>query len=50
MARALHYAFITMGVLTMLSSLVFRTLHANDGDSVSRGTLAEVGTQSPATV
>ena len=40
-ARALHYAFITMGVLTMLSSLSFRTLHADDGDSVSRGTLVE---------
>jgi EmrB/QacA subfamily drug resistance transporter len=39
--RALHYAFVTLGVLTLLSSLSFRTLRPQDGDSVSRGALAE---------
>jgi hypothetical protein len=42
-ARALHYAFITMGVLTMLSSLSFRTLRPQDGDSVSRGAGVDAG-------
>ena len=34
---ALHHTFLTLGTLTVLSSLVFRTLHPNDGESVSRG-------------
>jgi MFS family permease len=34
---ALHYAFLTLGGLTMLSSLSFWTLRNNDGDSVSMG-------------
>jgi EmrB/QacA subfamily drug resistance transporter len=34
---ALHHAFLTLGVLTMISSLSFWTLRANDGESVSRG-------------
>jgi MFS family permease len=34
---ALHHAFLTLGVLTMLSSLSFWTLRATDGESVSRG-------------
>jgi len=34
---ALHHAFVTMGVLTAISSLSFWTLRASDGDSVSRG-------------
>jgi len=34
---ALHHAFLTLGVVTVLSSMLFRTLHAHDGDSVSRG-------------
>ncbi|RYX93868.1 MAG: DHA2 family efflux MFS transporter permease subunit [Comamonadaceae bacterium] len=34
---ALHHAFLTLGVLTVLSSLSFWTLKAGDGDSVSRG-------------
>ena len=38
---ALHHAFMTLGVVTVLSSLLFRTLHAHDGDSVSRGELRE---------
>lgn len=36
---ALHYAFLTLGVLTALSSLSFWTLRADDGASVSRGAL-----------
>jgi EmrB/QacA subfamily drug resistance transporter len=35
--HALHYAFITLGVLTILSSISFWTLRKNDGDNVSRG-------------
>ncbi|HZF23021.1 MAG TPA: DHA2 family efflux MFS transporter permease subunit [Burkholderiales bacterium] len=38
---ALHYAFLTLGVLTALSSLSFWTLHAEDGANVSRGALSE---------
>jgi EmrB/QacA subfamily drug resistance transporter len=34
---ALHHAFLTLGAVTILSSLSFWTLRANDGDSVSRG-------------
>lgn len=34
---ALHYAFLTLGGLTILSSLSFWTLRAGDGESVSRG-------------
>jgi len=34
---ALHHAFLTLGALTILSSLSFWTLRANDGESVSRG-------------
>ncbi|HEX7810965.1 MAG TPA: DHA2 family efflux MFS transporter permease subunit [Burkholderiales bacterium] len=36
---ALHYAFLTLGMLTALSSLSFWTLRADDGASVSRGGL-----------
>ena len=32
---ALHRAYLTMGVLTMLSSLLFRTLRTDDGNNVS---------------
>lgn len=38
---ALHYAFLTLGVLTALSSLSFWTLRAEDGANVSRGALSE---------
>jgi len=38
---ALHQAFMTLGVVTVLSSLLFRTLRVHDGDSVSRGELRE---------
>lgn len=34
---ALHHAFLTLGGLTILSSLSFWTLRANDGESVSKG-------------
>jgi EmrB/QacA subfamily drug resistance transporter len=35
-SSALHYAFLTLGVVTLLSSLSFWTLRSGDGDSVSR--------------
>jgi len=38
---ALHYAFLTLGGMTMLSSLSFWSLRPRDGESVSRGTLRE---------
>ena len=34
---ALHRTFLTVGLLTMVSALVFRTLKPGDGDNVSRG-------------
>jgi hypothetical protein len=34
---ALHHAFVTLGVLTMLSSLSFWKLRRADGENVSRG-------------
>ena len=37
---ALHHAFLTLGALTVLSSLTFWTLRANDGESVSKGRVA----------
>ncbi len=37
--NALHHAFITLGCLTLLSSLSFWSLRKNDGDNVSRGTV-----------
>jgi EmrB/QacA subfamily drug resistance transporter len=33
---ALHYAFLTLGALTVMSSLSFWTLHTHDGESVSK--------------
>jgi len=38
---ALHHAFLTLGGLTILSSLSFWTLSSEDGESVSRGSLRE---------
>jgi EmrB/QacA subfamily drug resistance transporter len=35
--RALHYAFLTLGALTVVSSLSFWTLRRDDGESVSKG-------------
>jgi EmrB/QacA subfamily drug resistance transporter len=37
---ALHHAFLTLGGITVLSSLGFWTLRPHDGDSVSRGVVA----------
>lgn len=34
---ALHHAFLTLGVLTMISSLSFWTLRVTDGENVSQG-------------
>jgi MFS family permease len=34
---ALHYAFLTLGAFTILSSLSFWSLRPRDGESVSRG-------------
>ena len=36
-ASALHHAFLTFGVITILSSISFWTLRPEDGASVSRG-------------
>jgi len=36
---ALHHAFLTLGGLTILSSLSFWTLGSRDGESVSRGSM-----------
>jgi EmrB/QacA subfamily drug resistance transporter len=41
--HALHYAFLTLGALTMLSSLTFWTLRADDGESVSKGRVTATG-------
>ena len=39
--NALHHAFLTLGVITAASSLLFWRLKPNDGDSISRGVVAE---------
>ncbi|MFT5590062.1 MAG: EmrB/QacA subfamily drug resistance transporter [Bradyrhizobium sp.] len=36
---ALHHTFLTLGVMTVLSSLSFWTLTATDGESVSKGSI-----------
>jgi MFS family permease len=36
MTRAIHYAFIVLGAVTVMSTLLFGRLHQNDGQSVSR--------------
>ncbi len=36
-SAALHHTFLTLAVLTLLSSLSFRALRIDDGESVSRG-------------
>lgn len=38
---ALHYAFLTLGAITAISSLSFWTLRSADGANVSRGAIAE---------
>ncbi len=42
-ASALHRTFLTIGGLTMLSSLSFWTLRPDDGDNVSRGKPPDAG-------
>jgi hypothetical protein len=37
---ALHHAFLTLAVMTILSSLTFWTLHREDGESISKGSPA----------
>lgn len=37
---ALHHAFLTLGLITAVSSLLFWRLKPNDGDSISRGAVA----------
>ncbi len=39
--HALHYAFLTLGALTFISSLSFWRLRANDGENVSKGITIE---------
>jgi hypothetical protein len=38
--RALHHGYLMMASLTLLSSLAFRGLRRNDGESVSKGAAA----------
>jgi MFS family permease len=45
---ALHHAFLTLGILTALSSLSFWTLRAKDGENVSRGSLQASDNQATA--
>jgi EmrB/QacA subfamily drug resistance transporter len=40
-ASALHHAFLTLGILTLVSSLSFWTLRRRDGESVSGRTFSE---------
>ncbi len=40
MIHGIHEAFLVLGSLTILSCLVFRELHKDDGDNVSRHNLA----------
>ncbi len=44
---ALHHAFLTLGALTIVSSLTFWTLRASDGDNVSRGIVPAVAEPRP---
>jgi hypothetical protein len=36
MIRGIHRAFLVLGALTVLSSMVFRELKSSDGDTVSQ--------------
>jgi EmrB/QacA subfamily drug resistance transporter len=46
---ALHHAYITMGTLTVLSSLLFRSLRINDGNNVSNRKPSLASPAAPAT-
>jgi hypothetical protein len=37
LTSALHHAFLTLAVLTILSSLTFWSLRKEDGESISKG-------------
>ncbi len=39
---ALHHAFLTLGAVTMISSLSFWSLRASDGENVSKGSAAPI--------
>jgi MFS family permease len=39
---ALHHAFLTLGAVTMISSLSFWTLRVSDGENVSKGSAAPI--------
>jgi hypothetical protein len=38
---ALHHAFLTLGAVTMLSSIFFWTLKNEDGENVTKGVVAD---------
>ena len=42
LVRGIHQAFLVLAALTALSSLIFRGLHKNDGDNVSRHRAVEL--------
>ena len=42
LVAALHGAFLTLAVLTLVSSLSFWRLQPNDGESISKGVPASV--------
>jgi EmrB/QacA subfamily drug resistance transporter len=46
--RALHHAFVTLAVMTMLSSLVFARLRRGDGESITTSKTATAVAQDPA--
>jgi hypothetical protein len=41
LTSALHHAFVTLAVLTVLSSSVFWTLRREDGESISKGSASD---------
>jgi EmrB/QacA subfamily drug resistance transporter len=46
--KALHHAFITLALMTMLSSIVFARLRRGDGESITRSEAATAVAQDPA--
>jgi EmrB/QacA subfamily drug resistance transporter len=46
--KALHHAFFTLALMTMVSSLVFARLRRSDGESISKGKTATAVAQDPA--
>ena len=47
--NALHHGFLTLAVITLLSSVTFWRLRKSDGESISRGIAADRTTPAPAT-